>query len=71
EKDLGLPQMRTELPILTKTRKNHCVIQGRTLCFFLVPVCYEASFGKPAPERNSLRSSGLNHFKKTKKTADA
>jgi hypothetical protein len=26
-----------------------------------VPICIEASFGKSAPERNSLRSSGLHH----------
>ena len=44
----------------TKTIKILAVI-------FLVPSCFEASFGPPAPGRNSLRSSGLHHGKENHK----
>jgi hypothetical protein len=46
-----------------KPVKSLSSCKGCALCFFLVPSCFEASFGPPAPERNSLRSSGLHHGK--------
>ena len=51
----------------TKTGKNLAVMQGLALCFFPLPTCSEASFGKSATGRNSLRSSGLHHGKKPEK----
>ena len=51
------------IPIWQKQEKPLPWCKGCALCFFPVPTCFEASFGPSAPERNSLRSSGLHHGK--------
>ena len=55
----------------TKTGKNLAVMQGLALCFFPLPTCSEASFGKPVTEKKQPSCLRLAIASKTGKTADA